>query len=127
MEFARTGIILNTENYTACVRFYRQVLGLPLMFALDRPGSTLTCLELGGAYLMIETGGRARTGGKTVDDTPVKLRFNVDDLDGAVGKLEQKGVEVERVDHSWGSVANFVDPDGNPCQLRSEWNFDEGS
>ena len=30
MDFTRTGIILNTQNYIECVHFYGIVLGLPI-------------------------------------------------------------------------------------------------
>lgn len=123
MEFTRAGIILFTEHYAACVAFYRDTLTLPVMFALDSPDSTLTCLDLGGAYLMIEPGGRSNPEGKGLAETSVKLRLNVEDLDAALATLTAKGVAIERLDFPWGSVANFRDPDGNPCQLRSERGF----
>jgi len=123
MDYARIGIILFTEHYAACVAFYRDVLELPVAFQLDRADSMLTGFEFSGAYLMIEGGGRAMAGGKTIADTQARLRFNVVDLESAIAELEAKGVAVERVDHPWGSVANFFDPDGNPCQLRTERGF----
>lgn len=123
MNYARTGIILFTERYADCVAFYRDVLDLPVAFQLDRPDSTLTGFEFSGAYLMIEEGGRAKTDGKTIADTQARLRFNVVDLDAAIAELDSKGVAIERLDHPWGAVANFFDPDGNPCQLRTERGF----
>jgi len=125
MEFARAGLILFTERYAACVAFYRDILELPVIFALDRPDSVLTCFDLGGAYLMVEPGGHARPEGKGPADTSVKLRFNVEDLDAAAAALEAKGIAVERRDFVWGSVAGFHDPDGAPCQLRAERGFGE--
>jgi len=35
MQYTRTGLVLCTENYEKCVRFYRDVLELPLLHALD--------------------------------------------------------------------------------------------
>ncbi|MES3676632.1 hypothetical protein QC589_11770 [Halomonas elongata] len=32
MRLQRTGVILNTDNYDACVAFYRDVLALPVIF-----------------------------------------------------------------------------------------------
>ena len=123
MNYARNGIILYTRNYEACVRFYRDTLGLPQMFALDEPQSRLTCLELGGAYLMIEPDERPWPEGTTIDHLPTKLRFNVADLDAAIAELQGRGVSIARADHGWGAVADFLDPDGNACQLRSEADF----
>ncbi len=42
MNFRRAGIILFTNDYEACVSFYSETLGLPVMFVLDEPGSHLT-------------------------------------------------------------------------------------
>jgi len=123
MDYTRTGIILFTENYAACVAFYRDVLDLPVAFELNRADSVLTGFAYSGAYLMIEGGGHAKAGGKTIADTQARLRFNVADLDAAIAELRAKGVAVERVDHPWGAVANVFDPDGNPCQLRTERGF----
>lgn len=50
MNFDRTGFILYTINYEACVTFYEKALELKKMFETD----TLTCFEFGGAYLMVE-------------------------------------------------------------------------
>ena len=68
------------------------VLGVPVADSAlcARPLSrTLTCLDLGGSYLMIETG----------------------------------GVRVEIRREPWGTVGDFVDPDGNRCALRDEDSF----
>ena len=123
MKYARTGMVLCTQHYRDCVDFYTRVLGLPVLFALDQEHSILTCCDMGGSYLMIEPGGPAQTGGKTLDQNPVYLRFNVTDLDAAIEELRGKGVKLERRDNVWGSTAVFTDPDGNRCQLRDEASF----
>lgn len=35
MKIARHGIILNTENYDACVKVYRELFGLRMLFEID--------------------------------------------------------------------------------------------
>lgn len=120
MDYARTGIILSTEHSDACVTFCRDVPELPTAFQLDREGWVLTGLEFSGAYLMIEGGGRAKPDVKTLADTQTRLRFNVTDLATAIAELKGKGVAVERADRPWDSVANVSDPDGSPCQLRTD-------
>ena len=40
MQFSKAGIILLTRSYQDCVTFYGEVLGLPLMFRLDRAAPT---------------------------------------------------------------------------------------
>jgi lactoylglutathione lyase len=123
MEYVRTGMILLTENYEACVRFYCEVLDLPIMFSLDRPDSRLTCFRFGGSYLMVEPGGKASSAVKTIDESPVRIRLNVASIDAAIRELQAKGVTPQRRDFAWGSVADFTDPDGNRCSLRSESGF----
>ena len=61
--------------------FYRRILELPELFSLDNEHSTLTCLEMAGSYLMIETGGTAVPGGKPIERNPIILRFNVYTID----------------------------------------------
>ena len=124
MKFARTGVILCTENYRQCVAFYTGVLGLHVMFSLDNEHSRLTCCDMGNEnYLMIEQGGTAVAGRKTYAQNPVWLRFNVDDVDEVAAELAQKDVAVDLRREPWGTVADFVDPDGNVCSLRDEATF----
>lgn len=108
------GIILGTERYEACLRFYRDVLELPVWF--EKEG--LCCLYFGDGYLMIETGGHARDGRKSNAENPTMLRFNVKDVDSAADLLEARGIPVQRKSFDWGQVATFMDPDGNACELK---------
>ena len=124
MKFLRTGIILCTQNYRQCVEFYCGTLELPTMYSLDNEHSKLTCCDMGGGhYLMIETGGKAVNGKKSLDQNPIWLRFNVDDVEDAARLLEAKGVDVNVRREVWGTVADFTDPDGNICSLRDEASF----
>lgn len=123
MDFARTGIILFTKHYDACVSFYTETLGLPVLFIADELGLKLTCCNFGGAYLMIETDGPPPAVEKSPEQNPTKLRFNVTDVEAAAKELERKGVGVRRAKYDWGTVADLVDPDGNLCQLRDEASF----
>ena len=125
MRFRRTGIILFTENYDQCVAFYTQVLALPVMFALDNEHSKLTCCDMNGQYLMIETGGVAVADGKNRLQSPVLLRFNVESIDASIAELEQQGITTKVRRETWGTVVDFADPDGNRCQLRDERTFAE--
>ncbi len=123
MDFSKAGIILNTGNYRECVAFYGNVLGLELLYEIDRPGEQLTCFDLGGAYLMVEPGGEAQPSGKSIEQCPTKFRFNVEDVEAVSSDLSGKGVDIVVQRHEWGTTAEFNDPDGNRCALRSDAGF----
>ena len=123
MEFTQAGIILRIEKYEVCVAFYRDVLRLPILFQLSRTDSILTSFDLGGTYLMVEPGGPAPSLRKSLDQSPVTLRFNVVDVEKTAVALEASDVTVNRRQFDWGKIADFVDPDGNRCQLRSDEGF----
>ena len=72
---------------------------------------------------MIETGGTAIPGGRPIEQSPVKLRFNVHDVEAAATNLEARGVHVSIRRETWGTVGDFIDPDGNRCSLRDEGSF----
>lgn len=125
MNFTRSGIILFTQNYEDCVAFYGSVLGLEILHEIDREGERLTTFSLGGAYLMIETGGVASQSAKTVAQNPTKFRFNVPDVSATADLLQRKGLDVSVATYTWGTIAEFTDPDGNLCALRSDEGFGE--
>ena len=126
MRYSRTGVILCTEKYEQCVEFYSRVLGLPIMHSLDNEHSKLTCCDMGsGNYLMIETGGKAMPEGKSLEQNPVWLRFNVENVKESAELLRRKGLDVVVRAEVWGTVADFVDPDGNYCSLRDEASFEQ--
>ncbi|WP_432720818.1 hypothetical protein R0381_002913 [Jeongeupia wiesaeckerbachi] len=112
MQFELPGIILFTERFDECVAFYRDLLALPEVFT--KPG--LVMLRLGGAYLMVESGGVGRGRQKQIAENPTILRFNVHDA--AAGELRHKGIDVEVLRLDWGVVGCFSDPDGNRCELK---------
>ena len=123
MQIEKFGIILNTEHYAACVSFYRDALQLEVLFEKATEEERLTCFDLGGVYLMVESGGRASAGGKPPADCPSKLRFNVADVEAAVAELARRGVRAELRRRPWGITAEFHDPDGNRCALREVAGF----
>lgn len=109
------GIILGTEQFDACVAFYRDLLGLPEWYRKDR----LVCLRFGDGYLMVEHGGVARNRRKTNVENPTMIRLNVDDVEGAADALRAKGIAVTVTTYDWGTVGTFCDPDGNACELKN--------
>lgn len=123
MRFSKAGIILNTQNYNECTVFYGEVLGLKTLYKIDKTNEQLTCFELGDLYLMVETGGKSSVGVKPIDVCPTKFRFNVKDVETSAAELKNKGISIEVQNHDWGTTAEFSDPDGNRCALRSETDF----
>jgi lactoylglutathione lyase len=114
---AHHGVILKTERFDECVRFYHEIMGLPLWW--EKPG--LSCLRFGAGYLMVEGLGVAASGAKTVAQNPTVLRFHVQDITAASDSLRGSGVAVEVLRFDWGVIGVFVDPDGNPCELAELW------
>lgn len=114
----RTGFILYVVKYTQCVDFYREVLGLPVLFATD----SLTCFGFGGSYLMVEVDDP-----RTQESKPEQvtcLRMNVPDVKACAELLEAAGVAVDLQEHPWGTVAKFEDPDSNLCAFKDDVRFD---
>lgn len=124
MKFTRTGIILNTQNYRACRAFYGAILELPLLETIRHGDEEIAVFSLGDSYLMVEQGGAAWPGTKPPERCPTKFRFNVEDIEAACDALRAKGVDVTLRWHAWGTTAEFADPDGNRCALRSDHDFD---
>ena len=124
MNIVRTGIILNTEQYEACVDFYQKVFNLKIMHTKnDSDGFALTCFEFGGSYLMVETGGVAADGEKDIATSPAKLRFNVSDIEKALDSIQAHGIDAHIERYDWGSTINICDPDGNRVGIRDEASF----
>ena len=122
MHIEQPGLILFTEHYDDSVHFYRDVVGLPVLFTRE----TLTCLAFGSAYLMIELGGVAGRTEKPRTANPVVLRFNVLDVEAAAAELRTHGVVVRVEPYDWGIIGVFDDPDGNRCELKDAWPRERG-
>ena len=43
------------------------------------------------------------------------LRMNVTNVKAYVNQLENHHIEVDYQEHEWGTIAKFLDPDGNLC------------
>jgi lactoylglutathione lyase len=123
MNFTMVGIILFTQNYEECIDFYGRILELETLQKIDRVGEQLTTFMLGDTYLMVEKGGAAHNSAKAVESCPIKFRFIVPDVNTTCDELRNKGITVNVIDHTWGVTAEFSDPDGNRCALRSNEGF----
>jgi len=123
MDFDRTGIILYTINYEACVRFYKKVLELEILFTTEM----LTCFKLGSTYLMVEVDDTIKEGQKLKPVERIKtcIRMNVSDVKAYTEKLKLHNIEYDYQEQSWGTNAKFFDPDGNLCAFRDSQSFEK--
>ncbi len=118
MKVAATGMILNTERYDACVSFYAGLFGFPVLFTKEEGNFRLTCFDLGGSYLMVETGGVAGELPKSMSESTAKLRIHVEDIEAALQEVRAYGIDAEISRFDWGATINIHDPDGNRIGIR---------
>lgn len=123
LAYKRNGLILRTDQYQANVNFYSRILELPILFVLDNDHSKLTCLKLGGNYLMIEPCATMIPNSQTRRQNPVCIRFNVEDVEATAAELANRGVNATIRNEVWGTVGDFKEPDGNRRSLRDERTF----
>ena len=118
----RTGIILYTIAYEACVVFYRDVLELEIMFSTEM----LTCFSFGGAYLMVELDDTYDSSIESEQHVRTRscLRMNTSNVKTMKDRLIAHGIKVDYQEHSWGTIAKFHDPDGNLCAFKDSQKFE---
>ena len=97
--------------------FYRDVLGLPLLFPYVREDGWAAFQAGDVSIYLIEVGGGAPTR-RVPGAGPAGIEsfaFAVDDLDAAIAELDQAGVEwaAEVVESEWYRYRSFYDPEGN--------------
>ena len=113
--FIWTGVMV--ENLETSITFYRDVLGLPLL----GKGDDWAHLDASnGALLELISGGRASQEPKTPDQQSIILGLRVDDLDGVVEELKQKGVHfIDEIGEFEGTRwVRFSDPEGNQFEIK---------
>jgi methylmalonyl-CoA/ethylmalonyl-CoA epimerase len=111
-------IAIRVRDLARAVAFYRDVLGLPLLFQVP----SLAFFNCGGIRLMLGTAETAEF------DHPASIvYYHVSDLHGAVKELESRGVKIDREPHLiarmpdhelW--MAFLRDSEDNPLALMCE-------
>lgn len=109
--------ILYVQDMDAQVRFYRDVLGLPIRFpqALDSYQHEFWVeFETGSCSLVLHGGGQKRLG---VDSA--KIAFQVTDIEATRATLLERGVKIGdvRSPAPGVKVADGFDPEGNPFSI----------
>ena len=121
MTFDRTGIILYVLKYDECVDFYKNIIGLKVLFKSE----TLTCFKFGDAYLMIEVDDENEPMSDSILFRPKTcLRMNIPDVKKYADRISQMGIKVNYTEFDWGTVAKFYDPDGNLCAFKDSKTFE---
>mgnify|MGYP000986718414 CR=1 FL=1 len=118
MNISQSGIIIKTRHVVECIDFYRNVLGLDVLFATD----FLTCFQWGASYLMIEP---APDGSATTRDEHLVLRCNVQSVAEERDKLVHHGILSFYDKFEWGEILTFFDPAGTKIELKDARSFDE--
>jgi len=116
VEIVKTGFILYTINYEACVTFYEELLGLKVLYKKQ----TLTCFDFNGSYLMIEVDDETD---QEISKVPTRdrvcIRVNVESVKKACEILDKNSIRYTYGEFDWGTIAKFRDPDGNLIAFRS--------
>jgi methylmalonyl-CoA/ethylmalonyl-CoA epimerase len=112
-------LLIPVDDFEKGVAFYRDVLGLPFMFAAPPQMAFFNC---GGVRLLVgvvPAGQKAQRGSV--------IYFQVADIGSVYATLKEKGVRfsvdphiVNRTPKSELWLAEFTDPDGNQLALMSE-------
>lgn len=112
-------LLIPVEDFDKGVAFYRDVLGIPFLFAAPPQMAFFNC---GGIRLLVGvmTAGQKAQRGATI-------YFQVDDIRAVHASLKEKSVSfgaephvVHRTPKSELWLAEFTDPDGNQLALMSE-------
>ena len=112
-------IAISVSDIKKSIEFYRDVLGLSLLF--EAP-PTMAFFECGGVRLMLTT-----LQGEEHDHRTSVIYYKVSDLDAATDSIKEKGVTFTREPHMIAKMedhelwmAFFRDPDENLIGLMAE-------
>ena len=113
-------IHLSVADVDRSVAFYRDVLGIPFLFAV--PGQQMAFFECDGVRLYIGVPESEEFRSRST------IYFSVEDIDAAYAKLRERGVSfrgaphlIDRTQSSELWMAFFTDADGNNLALMAEW------
>jgi len=120
MKIQETGIILYTINYQETVKFYKEIFGLEILYVKEK----LTCLKFSDSYLMIELDDEENIRNNKEGRLKFCMRFNVENVREACKVLDQKNIQYSYNEFEWGTIAKFLDPDGNQVGIRSSKEHD---
>ena len=114
-----TQLLVPVDEFERGVSFYRDVLGIPLLFSASPQMAFFQCGAVRLLVGVMPAGQKAQRGSA--------IYFRVQDIEGVHASLREKGVEFKAPPHvvnrsgqseTW--LAEFVDPDGNQLALLSK-------
>jgi methylmalonyl-CoA/ethylmalonyl-CoA epimerase len=112
-------VMIPVDNFERGTSFYRDVLGLPFLFAAPPQMAFFQCGPVRLLVGVLPPGGQAQRGGA--------IYFQIQDIQAVFNTLTGKGVQfqgephvVHRTPKSELWLAEFKDPDGNQLALMSE-------
>lgn len=112
-------VIVYVQDMKRAVGFYRDILGLPVLFphgVSDFTGEYWVMLDTGACGLALHGGGQRRQG-----KDAAKIVFRVEEVQAARAELVAKGVAVGEVRSAapgvW--VCDGRDPEGNPFSIEA--------
>jgi len=105
-----SGITLKTTTMSRAVAFYRDVLGLRLLYGGEK--SSFSSFDVDGTYLNLEQSSHADTGWG-------RIIFYCDDVDGLHRRLEMESIPApEPRDAPWNErFFHIKDPDGHELSM----------
>lgn len=119
-------IMIPVDNFEKGVAFYRDVLGIPLLFTAP---PNMAFFQCGTVRLLVGV-----HAGKDAAARGSAVYFQVDDIQETYESLERKGVSFKHPPHvihrSGGMelmLADFKDPDGNQLALMAQQPFSEAT
>jgi predicted enzyme related to lactoylglutathione lyase len=112
-------LLIPVDEFERGVAFYRDTLGLPLLFSVPPQMAFFTCGSIRLLVGLVPPGQKAMRGST--------IYFRVKDINGVFASLRDSGVHflatphvVHRTPSSELWLAEFTDPDGNQLALMSE-------
>ena len=112
-------LLIPVDDFEGGIAFYRDVLGLPFLFAAPPQMAFFTCGQVRLLVGMLPAGQKAQRGSA--------IYFRVKDINSVFASLRDNGVKfvakphlVNRTPKSELWLAEFTDPDGNQLALMSE-------
>ena len=110
-----TEVVVYVHDFPRSLVYYRDTLGLPVLFSHVDKEHGIARVYAGGASILIHQM-------PANEPLPPPLpSFTADDLDADVQTLNSRGAAVSvAVDQGWGRISHFHDPDGNRLCIYKE-------